>query len=427
MTANFSLAGRKGNGGTVPNYLPDKEGATLARTVPSRRGMFGDRPPGGSVAALPPPKAMSLQGPDGGLLFALAGLVSVGLIMVYSATVHGGEFEVLRKLGLQFGVGAVGLAIGLFLPVPLWRRLAPLALFLTFLALLSLEFPGNPLAVTRNNATRWLAVGSFTVQPSEFAKLAFVLFAANFLEKRGDKMKLFSGGKYWAGFLGVLGAFAILIYKEPDLGTALVLGGTAFCMLWAANVDLKALVVFVVAGGLVVGAAAMTKEHQRERLMAWQNPWEYHNNEGHQVIQSWMALARGGWFGVGLGQSLQKLDDRLPEAETDFIFAVVAEELGLVRAVGVILLFMLLAWRGLSIAARAPDRYNSLVATGVTSWISVQAGMNLGVVTGTIPNTGVPLPFISSGGSSLLALLMAVGILIGISRRTLPPGKEEAR
>lgn len=412
----------------MPNYLPDKEVATLARTVPSRTRTFGSsRPPGGSETAPPPPKATALQGPDGGLLFALVGLVSVGLIMVYSANAQGGEAEVFRRLGFQFGFGAVGLTVGLLLPLPLWRKLAPLALVLSFLALLSLEIPGNPFALNVNNATRWLQIGSFTVQPSEFAKLAFVLFAANFLEKRGAKMRLGSGGKYWLGFLGVLGAFAAVIYKEPDLGTALVLGGTAFCMIWAANVDWKALVVFVIVGGLVVGAAAMTKEHQRERLMAWQNPWDYHNNQGHQVIQSWMAIARGGWFGVGLGQSLQKLDNRLPEAETDFIFAVIAEELGLIRAVGVILLFMLFAWRGLAIAARAPDRYSSLIVTGITAWISVQAGMNLGVVTGTIPNTGVPLPFISSGGSSTLALMMGVGILIGISRRMLLPGKEELR
>lgn len=409
----------------MPNYLPDKEGATLARSVPSRTQSFGGRPPGGREAA-PPARAVPIQGPDAGLLFALVGLVSVGLIMVYSATAQGAEFEVFQKIGFQFTVGTVGMAIGLLLPLPLWRKLAPLALLLTFLALLSLEIPGNPFALNVNNATRWIRVGSFTVQPSEFAKLAFVLFAANFLEKRAGKMRLGSGGKYWAGFLGVLGAFAVVIYKEPDLGTALVVGGTAFCMLWAANVDWRALGLFVVIGAIVVGAAAMTKEHQRERLMAWENPWEYHNNEGHQVIQSWMAIARGGWFGVGLGQSLQKLDNRLPEAETDFIFAVIAEELGLIRAVGVILLFMLFAWRGLAIAARAPDRYSSLVAAGVTAWISVQGGMNLGVVTGTIPNTGVPLPFISSGGSSLLALLMAVGILSGISRRMVPSNKEAA-
>lgn len=396
----------------------------MARTVPSRtRIAGGTRPPGGSETA-PTARGVSLHAPDGLLLFALAGLISVGMIMVYSATAHSGGFDVARKLIFQFGIGALGLLIGLFLPIPAWRKLAPLALAACAIALFSLLTDANPMAITRNNATRWLGVGSFTVQPSEFAKLAFILYAARFLEKRGPKMKLLGGYKHWGGFLAVLGALVVLIYGEPDLGTALVMGGIAFCLLWAAGVDWKALVVGMVLAGLLVGGAAMTKEHQRERLMAWWNPWDHHQKQGHQVIQSWMAIARGGWWGVGLGQSLQKLDDRLPEAETDFIFAVIAEELGLVRASGVILLYLLFAWRGFAIAARAPDRYTAMLAMGVTSWISVQAGMNLGVVTGTIPNTGVPLPFISSGGSSLLALLMAVGLLIAVSRRAVPDHKE---
>jgi cell division protein FtsW len=398
----------------------------LARTLPSRTGSFGPRPPGGGAAAAPV-RSASLQAPDGGLVFALAGLLSVGMIMVFSATAQeAGLMDVIRKMGLQFGVGAVGLIIGLTLPGSVWRKLTPLALVAVFFALISLEIPGNPLARNVNNATRWLALGPFTVQPSEFAKLAFILFAAHFLEKRGPQMKLTGGYKHWSTFLTVLGVLLLLIYKEPDLGTALVLGGIAFCMLWGAGADWKALLLGVVAAGLIVGAAAMTMPHQRQRLQSWWNPWAYRQESGHQVINSWAAIARGGWFGVGLGQSLQKLDNRLPEAETDFIFAVIAEELGLLRAWGVILLFAFFAWRGYAIGARAPDRYTSLVATGVTSWISVQAGMNLGVVTGTIPNTGVPLPFISSGGSSLLALLMAVGMLINISRRMLPASKEAA-
>ncbi|MFZ5814237.1 MAG: FtsW/RodA/SpoVE family cell cycle protein [Bacillota bacterium] len=390
----------------------------MARTIPA--GSAG----GQETTA----RAIPIQGPDGVLLFALVGLISVGMIMVYSATVHEGGFDVTRRILFQFGMGAAGLLIGLLMPFRGWRKVTPLALVLVILTLASLlvgDF--NPLAHTAGGATRWLKLGSVTVQPSEFAKLAFILFAANFLEKRGPKMKLLSGYGYWGGFLAVLGLLAVLIYLEPDLGTALVLGGIAFCMLWASGVDWKAIVVGLVLAAVVVAGAAMTKPHQRDRLKSWWNPWIYQREDGHQVIQSWMALARGGWWGVGLGQSLQKLDNRLPEAETDFIFAVIAEELGLVRATGVILFFLLFAWRGYAIAARAPDRYTGLLATGVTSWIAVQAGINIGVVTGTVPNTGVPLPFISSGGSSLLALLMAVGILIAISRRMLPERKEALR
>ncbi len=395
----------------------------MARTVPSRtRALHGSRPPEGKEAA-PVAKAAPTHAPDGLLLFALLGLLSVGMIMVYSASAAEPEISVTSRMR-WFAIGIPFLLAGVFMPVSWWRKLAPFALIASLIALASLLWDGNPLAVTRNNATRWLGYGTQTVQPSEFAKLAFILFAAQFLERRGTKMGLFHGYSHWARFLVILGGLAVLIYKEPDLGTALVLGGTAFCLMLASGVDWKALIVGIVLATVLVGFAATRVEHQRERLEAWWNPWEFHQEQGHQTIQSWKAIARGGWFGVGLGQSLQKLDNRLPEAETDFIFAVIAEEMGLLRAIGVILLFLLFAWRGYTVAARAPDRYTSLLAIGVTSWIAVQSGMNLGVATGTIPNTGVPLPFISSGGSSLVALLLAAGLLVGISRQSLPPQKE---
>ena len=395
----------------------------MARTIPSRtRPMQARRSPGDGEAPLVA-KAAPLHAPDGLLLFALVGLLSVGMIMVYSASAAEPTISVVSRMR-WFGIGFPFLLIGMFLPPRTWRRLMPFALIACAIALASLLWDGNPLAITRNNATRWLGFAGQTVQPSEFTKLAFILFAAHFLERRGTKMGLFKGYQFWVPFLAVLGGLAVMIYKEPDLGTALVLGGTAFCLMLAAGVDWKALVVGVVMAGLLVGFAATRMEHQRERLQSWLNPWAFHQEGGHQVIQSWKAIARGGLWGVGLGQSLQKLDDRLPEAETDFIFAIVAEEMGLVRAVGVVLLYLLFTWRGYTVAARAPDRYTYLLAVGVTSWMAVQASMNLGVVTGTIPNTGVPLPFISSGGSSLLALMLAMGLLLGVSRRTLPDTKE---
>lgn len=386
-----------------------------SRTRPAQQ----PRPQEGAVSR--PAVAAKPHNPDGLLIFALLALVSVGTVMVYSATAMDGGFESLKKTAIWLGLGLPALLVGIYTPLAWWRRLAPWALGACFVALVSLLVPGNPLAVNLNGATRWLGTKAMTVQPSEFAKLAFILFAAAFLERRGPKMRLTRGGDYWFGFLLILGALAAVIYKEPDLGTALVIGGTAYCMLIAAGADMKALVIGAVIAAMVVGTAAWNTKHQRARLLSYADPWAYRSTEGHQVIQSWKAMARGGLWGVGLGQSLQKLDDRLPEAETDFIFAVIAEELGLVRALGVILLYVILAWRGYYIAARAPDRYSGLIALGVTSWIAVQAGINLGVVTGTIPNTGVPLPFLSKGGSSLLALLMAAGLLVGISRYTVRP------
>jgi len=349
----------------------------------------------------------------------VVGLISFGLVMIYSATIHEGTTaEVMRKMAVQFGGGAVGLLVGLLMPLPWWRKLTVPALGATALALASLLVPGNPFAITRLGATRWLDLGPVSVQPSEFAKLAFVLFGAGFLERHGPRLR----ARHWGVYLAVLAALGALIYQEPDLGTALVLGGIALCMLWVARVHVVPILSLVAAAGTGVFFLAMNKPHQRARLLSWWNPWAYEDGIGHQVIQSWTAMARGGLWGVGLGESLQKLDNRLPEAETDFIFAVVAEELGLIGGAAVILLFVLFVWRGYNTALRAPDRYTMLLAAGVTTWVGGQAFLNIGVVTGTLPNTGIPLPFLSSGGSSLLALMIGVGILISISRLARPGG-----
>jgi len=354
--------------------------------------------------------------PDGLLIVALIGLISLGMVMIYSTTVHeGAPAEVVRELAMQFGVGLAGLLIGLLVPLSWWRRLTPVLLLGAAAALGFLLLPGNPWAITRLGATRWIGIGPVSIQPSEFAKLAFILFAARFLDRFGKRANL----GHWIVYLGVMGLLAGLIYLEPDLGTAVVLCGIAICMLWVARVHWLGIAGLfgLAAGGVYL--LAQTKEHQQERLLAWRNPWAYEDTIGHQIIQSWTAMARGGLWGVGLGQSLQKLDNRLPEAETDFIFAVIVEELGLAGGIFVILLFLLFAWRGFAIALRAPDRYSTLLAAGITTWVAGQSVLNVGVVTGTLPNTGIPLPFLSSGGSSLLALMIATGLLLSISR--LPP------
>lgn len=371
----------------------------------------------------PKPPLVVGQSPDLGFILSLVALVSVGLIMIYSANAVGGAREEIIKLLIITGVGLGGLLVGAFIPVRWWKVLTPLFLLACIGALASLLVPSNPLAVTVNGATRWLQVGGgFVLQPSEFAKLAFILAAAQLLEPRGRLMK----SRSWVILFGLFLLLAGLIYKEPDLGTALVLAGTAFCLLVSAGVNWRVLVTGVVVTGGLVFLIAWNTQHQKERLLVWRDPWaiEHRFEGGHQVIQSWSAMARGGLTGVGLGQSIQKLDNRLPESETDFIFAIVAEELGLIRAGGVLLLFGLFAWRGYAIAARAPDRYTGLIAAGITSWIAVQSCLNVAVVTGTVPNTGVPLPFISSGGSSLLALLLASGVVIGISRLRRAPAEQ---
>ncbi|MGE5675245.1 MAG: FtsW/RodA/SpoVE family cell cycle protein [Mycobacterium leprae] len=359
------------------------------------------------------PLPLEQQGVDWLYITALVLLVSVGMIMVYSTTAVDGGFAGLSKLlKLMLLVGLPMLAAGIFLPQRFWRKASPWILFGAFAALVSLFVPHNPLVHAVKGAKRWIFLpGGYQIQPSEFAKLAFILFAAKFLERRGQRMK----SDDWFVFLGVLGTFAGAIYFEPDLGTALVLGATAVFMLIASGVKWGPILKLGLVAVAVVALLAFNTSHQASRLKAWWNPWEDPVEKGYQVTQGWIAMARGGWWGVGLGRSTQKLG-HLPEAGTDFIFAIVGEELGLVRAAGVLWLFGILAWRGYRIAARAPDRYNSLLVTGVTSWISVQACLNIAVVTGTVPNTGVPLPFISSGISALTALMLGTGMVIGVSR-----------
>jgi cell division protein FtsW len=357
----------------------------------------------------------TLEWPDAGFLVALVGLLSVGLIMVYSTTAIDASWSDILKIVVQLAVGVAGMVVAMHIPLRVFRKWTLTLLVVCVILLLSLYVPGNPLRYSMNGATRWInLVGGFKLQPSEFTKLAFILFGAQFLERRAHRMTT----RNWGAFALVFCFLAAIIYKEPDLGTALVLGGTAFSMLIAAGISGKKLLAGALIGAALVLTLAWYTPHQKERLLSWWNPWAevYRLESGHQVIRSWSAMARGGLWGVGLGQSTQKLDNRLPESETDFIFAIVAEELGYVRAVGVLGLFALFIWRGYTIAARATDRYAGLVAAGITSWVAVQACMNVAVATGSIPNTGVPLPFISSGGSSLLALLISVGIVLGISR-----------
>lgn len=357
--------------------------------------------------------------PDIAFILTVLLLFSLGMIMVYSTTaaIHG--FEDLKRMLQWIVIGVPGLIIALKIPMTFWRKAAPWLLLLCFVALVSLLLKSkNPLAIEVNGAYRWLGIPEKAqVQPSEFAKLAYILFAARFLEKRGQRMD----GSRWLSFLLVLGALAGVIYKEPDLGTAMVIGGTAICMLVVAGVSWKELIAGVVVLAALVGLLAWNTPHQKERLLAWQNPWDqkYVNEGGYQVVRSLSAISRGGLVGVGMGQSIYKLGDRLPEAETDFIFAIVAEELGLIRALVVMCLFGVLIWRGYTIASRAPDRFCGLVVVGITSWIAVQSVLNLAVVTGTVPNTGVPLPFISKGGSSLTVLLVATGLVINVSRQRL--------
>jgi cell division protein FtsW len=293
-----------------------------------------------------------------------------------------------------------------------WRRLTGLLLLVAFGLMVAVLVPG--VGVAANGARRWVGYGQLTVQPAEVAKLAMILFAANLLAKRADKVH------DWRLTLKpvilVFGGFAVLLMAQPNLGTTMILAAIVLVMLFVAGVQGKPLA--VVGGAMVAGATAFAflEPFRFRRLMAFRDPWADPLNTGFQTIQSQVGLANGGLLGTGLGEGRAKWGF-LPEAHTDFIFAIIGEELGLLGALTVVALFVAIGLLGVRTALRAPDRFGMLVAVGVTTWILVQAFVNIGAAVGALPITGVPLPFVSSGGSSLIFTMAATGLLLNVARQ----------
>ncbi|GAB6100371.1 stage V sporulation protein E [Halanaerocella petrolearia] len=263
-----------------------------------------------------------------------------------------------------------------------------------------------------NGSRRWINIG-IAVQPSEFAKLSMVIFTARYIYFAGDRIKKFITGLL--PVLAVLGVVFLLILAEPDLGTAGTIALTVVIMLIAAGARMLHLGSLFASGLPAFVYALMAEPYRRKRVFAFLNPWQDPKGTGFHIIQSLYALGSGGLFGVGLGRSRQKFF-YLPEPGTDFIFAVVGEELGFLGSLIILFLYGLLALRGLQIAMRAPDLFGSMLAVGVTTWIVLQAIINIGVVTGSMPVTGITLPFISYGGTSLVVMSVAIGILLNVSR-----------
>ena len=282
----------------------------------------------------------------------------------------------------------------------------------TAVALLGLVLVKN-IGVEGGGATRWLELGPFNLQPSEVAKVSIVLFLASILSGRQNKIT-----DFWRGLfplITILGALFLLILRQPDLGTAMILTATAAVMLYAAGAKTAHLVSLAILVAPGLWWVIMREDYRRRRFLAFLNPEADPQDTGFHIIQSLYALGSGGLLGTGLGQSRQKFF-WLPERHTDFIFAIIGEELGLLGTLFVLALFMLLAWRGCRAAMLAPDRFGTLLGIGIVAMVSIQALVNIGVVTGSLPITGIPLPFISYGGSSLVFSLAAIGVLLNISR-----------
>ncbi|HSL66364.1 MAG TPA: putative lipid II flippase FtsW [Gaiellaceae bacterium] len=347
------------------------------------------------------------------LVLVTLGLVAFGLVMVYSATsaaaALGGDdpSEFLKRQGTYALLG-LALLIGLSrVDFHALRPLAPTLLVVSLVLCLAVLLVADPV----NGARRWLSLGPATFQPSELAKLAFALWAAAYLARRTPPQTLAELGKPFGLALLLLGG---VIVVEPDLGTTITLFVTASALLLVAGVPARVLGA-AASVTLALGAAAIWLEpYRRERLLSFLDPWQDAQGSGFQIVQAQIGLGSGGLLGEGLGQGVQKIH-YLPEAHTDMILAIVGEELGLLGTAGVILAYGVFAWAGLRIALRCKDAFGKLLAAGLVALVCGQAAVNLMAVLGLAPLTGIPLPFVSYGGSNLVVQLASVGILLNVA------------
>lgn len=357
---------------------------------------------------------------DSTLLLTILGLTIFGLMMVGSASSVIGEqlrddaFFFLKHQ-LLYG-GAVGLtlfAVGFFVPYRRWKMLAAPALLVALTLLVLVFIPG--LQVASGGASRWIGLGPITIQPSEIAKLACILYLAGLLTKKGEEVQDFRTGVI--PFVVIIVIIGALLVLQPDIGTLFAIAVIMMAMVFAAGFRLHHLALIISIGLfvflLLIGAA----RYRLERLFVYLHPELDPQGIGYQINQALLAVGTGGLWGLGFGRSRQKYL-YLPEPAGDSIFAIIAEELGFIRLLIVIGAFVIIVYKGFSIAQRAPDIFGRLLATGITTWIAIQAFVNIGSILGLTPLTGIPLPFISYGGSALATLLFATGMLLNISKCT---------
>ncbi|WP_108669787.1 stage V sporulation protein E [Peribacillus acanthi] len=355
--------------------------------------------------------------PDFILIIVTLSLLSIGLIMVYSASAiwatykFDDSFFFAKRQILFAGVGILAMFFIMNIDYWTWRTWAKVIIIICFVLLVLVLIPG--IGVWRNGSRSWIGVGAFAIQPSEFMKLAMIAFLAKFLSERQKYITSFKKGLVPSLSIVFL-AFG-MIMLQPDLGTGTVMVGTCVVMIFISGARISHFVGLGLIGVVGFIGLIISAPYRIKRITSFLDPWEDPLGSGFQMIQSLLAIGPGGLFGLGLGQSRQKFF-YLPEPQTDFIFAILSEELGFIGGSFVILLFALLLWRGIRIALGAPDLYGSFLAVGIIAMVAIQVMINIGVVTGLIPVTGITLPFLSYGGSSLTLMLMAIGVLLNISR-----------
>lgn len=345
-------------------------------------------------------------------------LLGLGLVAIYSSS----SFLAAHKLGdsyfylkKQVLFGLIGLSLLIMvknIPVTLYRRLVYPILVISLALLAALFIPG--LGKKVGGACRWLTFGGFTIQPSELAKLSLAIYIAYSMSKKGAAMSNFSKGLL--PHLVIVGMFMVLVLLQPDLGTAVIIGCWLMILLFVGGLSLYQLFSMVIVAVPLMLWLIWRADYRIKRWWAFINPWEDPQGLGFQIVHSFLAFGSGGIFGVGLGNSKQKLL-YLPEPHTDFILSIIAEELGLIGMTAVIVLFAVLIIRGIMIALNAPDLYSTYLALGISSLIGLQVLINMGVVVGLLPTKGLTLPLLSYGGSSLVVNLIGIGILLSIAAR----------
>ena len=352
-------------------------------------------------------------------------LMLLGLIMILSASLVSKDspFLYFQKQLTWAAIGVAAFIVFSRLDYKRLRGWGYVLLAAVVILLFAVLIPG--LGVMVGGSSRWLRLGPIQIQPSEIAKLALILFAADvFSRKEERKLREFSHSAL--PMIPALAFLALLIMAQPDMGTTMLLGFIGLGMLFVAGAPMRYMIGIGGVGAAVAAAAALGEPYRRARVLSFLDPWADPLNTGYQTIQSLIAVGSGGFFGVGLGASRQKWM-YVPNAHTDFIYAILGEEMGLLGTISVLAMFAFIAYLGIRVARAAPDRFGMLIATGITIWISVQALVNIGAVTAALPITGVPLPLVSFGGSSLVISLVGMGILVNIARQSKFPRRAQSR
>ena len=398
---------------------------TGSRTRPrTGAGTKSDRGDGsgadGGIGTAVPAGEMRARWPGGLLVLVVlvAVLNLVGLVMVLSASsvqslrLYGSPWYYFERQLLWLAIGALAFVLLLRVDYHRWRRLGTTSVIVSILLLVAVMAPG--IGISASGSARWLGVGSWRVQPSELAKLAMVLFAADVLDRRARRIR---DWRYsMIPVLLAFGALGGLVMVQPDMGTTMILACIVLAALYAAGAPLAPMGGVLGVGGVLAIVMAVAAPYRWRRMTAFLHPFADAGNTGYQSAQGLVALGSGRLAGLGIGASRASWG-YLPNQHTDFIFAIIGEETGLIGSLLVVGLFVAFAVLGIRAACRAPDRFGAFVAAGITAWVVGQAVINMGAVVGLFPVTGVPLPFVSFGGSSLVIALAATGILANVARQ----------